>query len=71
MDLTSVGTLIEVTYEQPVELQDIRNVLKNNGYPDSQVINFGTDLDVLIKADQNGNSEIGQEVFALLMLKIY
>jgi len=63
----SGGTLIEVTYEQPVELQDIRNVLKNNGYPDSQVINFGTDLDVLIKvADQNGNSEIGQEVFALL-----
>ena len=38
-----------------------------NGFQDSQVVNFGTNLDVLIKvADQNGNSSIGDAVYSLL-----
>ena len=41
-----------------------------NGFEDSQVVNFGTNLDVLIKvADQNGNSSIGEAVYKLLMKK--
>ena len=63
----SGGTLVEVTYETPVELESIRNTLIANGYEDSQVVNFGTNLDVLIKvADQNGNSSIGESIFNLL-----
>ena len=63
----SGGTLVEVTYEAPVELESIRNTLIANGYEDSQVVNFGTNLDVLIKvADQNGNSSIGESIFNLL-----
>ena len=63
----SGGTLVEVTYETPVELESIRNTLIANGYEDSQVVNFGTNLDVLIKvADQNGNSSIGEAVYTLL-----
>ena len=63
----SGGTLIEVTYETPVELESIRNTLIENNYAESQVVNFGTNLDVLIKvADQNGNSSIGDEIFKLL-----
>ena len=63
----SGGTLVEVTYETPVELESIRNTLIANGYEDSQVVNFGTNLDVLIKvADQNGNSSIGEAVYLLL-----
>ena len=63
----SGGTLVEVTYETPVELESIRNTLISNGYEDSQVVNFGTNLDVLIKvADQNGNSSIGENIFQLL-----
>ena len=63
----SGGTLVEVTYETPVELESIRNTLIENGYEDSQVVNFGTNLDVLIKvADQNGNSSIGEAVYTLL-----
>ena len=63
----SGGTLVEVTYETPVELESIRNTLIANGYEDSQVVNFGTNLDVLIKvADQNGNSSIGESVYSLL-----
>jgi preprotein translocase subunit SecF len=63
----SGGTLIEVTYEEPVALESIRNILIENDYEDSQVVNFGSNLDVLIKvADQNGNSSIGENIFNLL-----
>tara|TARA_B100000767_G_C19729205_1_gene520837 strand:+ start:34 stop:948 length:915 start_codon:yes stop_codon:yes gene_type:complete len=63
----SGGTLVEVSYETPVELESIRNTLIDNGYDDSQVVNFGTNLDVLIKvADQNGNSSIGENIYNIL-----
>ena len=63
----SGGTLIEVSYESAVDLESIRNSLEVNGYPDSQVVNFGTNLDVLIKvADQSGNSSIGENIFNIL-----
>ena len=63
----SGGTLLEITYEEPVSLESIRSTLEKNGYPDSQVVNFGTNLDVLIKvADQSGNSSIGESIFNIL-----
>ena len=63
----SGGTLVEIQYEDPVDLREIRAVLSENGYEDFQVVNFGSSLDVLIKiADQPGNSSLGDQVFALL-----
>ena len=63
----SGGTLIEISYEEPVELEQIREILIANNFEDSQVVNFGTNLDVLIKvADQSGNSKLGNEIFLLL-----
>ena len=63
----SGGTLIEVSYEKPIELQSIRDTLEENGYSNSQVVNFGTNLDVLIKvSDQSGNSSIGENIFTIL-----
>ena len=63
----SGGTLVEVKYEEAVELEDIRSVLNENGFDDIQVVNFGTIQDVLIKvADQDGNSSIGESVFNIL-----
>ena len=63
----SGGTLVEIQYEDSVDLQDIRAVLSENGYEDFQVVNFGSSLDVLIKiADQPGNSSLGDQIFALL-----
>ena len=63
----SGGTLVEIQYEDSVDLQEIRGVLSDNGYEDFQVVNFGSSLDVLIKiADQPGNSSLGDQVFALL-----
>ena len=63
----SGGTLVEIQYEDSIDLQEIRGVLSENGYEDFQVVNFGSSLDVLIKiADQPGNSSLGDQVFALL-----
>ena len=63
----SGGTLLEITYEEPVSLESIRSTLEKNGYLDSQVVNFGTNLDVLIKvADQDGNSSVGENIFNVL-----
>ena len=63
----SGGTLVEVTYEDSVNLEKVRGMLSNNGFDDYQVVNFGSDRDVLIKiADQPGNSQLGDEVFALV-----
>tara|TARA_A100001015_G_scaffold321111_1_gene450181 strand:- start:412 stop:1326 length:915 start_codon:yes stop_codon:yes gene_type:complete len=63
----SGGTLVEVTYDKPVSLESIRNNLSDNGYADSQVVNFGTNLDVLIKvADLDGNSSVGEDIFSIL-----
>jgi len=63
----SGGTLVEVKYEEAVELEDIRSVLNENGFDDIQVVNFGTVQDVLIKvADQEGNSSIGEMVTSIL-----
>ena len=63
----SGGTLVEIQYEDSVDLQKIRGVLSENGYEDFQVVNFGSSLDVLIKiADQPGNSSLGDQIFVLL-----
>ena len=63
----SGGTLIEVSYETPISLEEVRSSLESNGYADSQVVNFGTNLDVLIKvADQSGNSSVGENIFNIL-----
>ena len=63
----SGSTLVEVTYDKPVSLKFIRDNLSDNGYADSQVVNFGTNLDVLIKvADIDGNSSIGEDIYNIL-----
>ena len=63
----SGGTQIEVSYEKPVELEEIRNTLKDNGYADLQVSNLDTNLDVRIKVkDQSGNSSIAENIFNIL-----
>ena len=59
----SGGTLVEVTYETPVDLEIIRDTLKDNGFEDSQVINFGTNLDVLIKEKTGLPVAIAEDIF--------
>lgn len=43
------GTLIEVGYQQAADLEKIRKKLDADGFTDTQVINFGSSRDVLIR----------------------
>jgi preprotein translocase subunit SecF len=43
------GTLIEVSYAQAADTQKIRDALAKAGYTDTQVANFGSSRDVLIR----------------------
>ena len=63
------GSIIEVGYSQPVELEPIRNALENGGFKDAIVQHFGSADDVLIRLvpDQTKDkAEISSEVISLL-----
>jgi preprotein translocase subunit SecF len=64
------GVLLEVAYDAPVELEDIRSVLAANGIDNAVVQNFGSATDVMIRLppaeDVDDEASLGQEVLALL-----
>jgi preprotein translocase subunit SecF len=43
------GTLIEVGYPEPPRIEDVRQALARDGYPDAQVQNFGSAREILIR----------------------
>jgi len=63
------GSIIEVGYQQPVELEPIRDALNENGYDDAVVQHFGSASEVLIrlvpKEGQN-EAETSSEVIKML-----
>lgn len=63
------GTLIEVSYDQPANLPDIRGALEKTGLPEISVQNFGTSHDVLIRLPVKGGAnaaETSNQVMAAL-----
>ncbi len=63
------GTIIEVGYEQPVELQPIREMLQDNGYDDTIVQHFGSASEVLIRLvpdPEKDKAEVSSEIIKLL-----
>jgi preprotein translocase subunit SecF len=64
------GTLMEVSYSQPADLNNVRDVISKLGLYDVQVQNFGTARDVLIRLPvQKGVSSAQQSVTVLAALK--
>ena len=64
------GTLMEVSYSQPAELEKVRGVVAGLGYSDVQVQNFGTARDVLIRLPaQKGATSAQQSDQVLAALK--
>ena len=63
------GTVMEVSYDRPAEVDRIRATLEKAGYAEPQVQNFGTSRDVLIrlplKADQT-SAELSRGVMEKL-----
>ncbi|MGB5200968.1 MAG: protein translocase subunit SecF [Sedimenticolaceae bacterium] len=63
------GTLIEVGYTQPADLESVRAALVESGHGDSSVQQFGTSRDVLIRlgsGEGDDSARLSNEVFAAL-----
>ena len=63
------GTVIEVSYPHPAEIDRIRATLDKAGYTDTQVQNFGSSRDVLIRMplrDGQSSGDLSREVIAKL-----
>ncbi|MNR90390.1 preprotein translocase subunit SecF [compost metagenome] len=54
------GTVMEVTYSQPADIEGVRNKLTDLGYVDMQVQSFGTAQDVLIRLPVQKNADSTQ-----------
>lgn len=65
LDFTG-GTLIEVLYEESVDLSNVRSSLSEAGYENAIVVNFGSDTDVLVRLPQGMSPTLGQEVLSTL-----
>jgi preprotein translocase subunit SecF len=55
------GTLMEVSYQQPAELEKIRGAIEGKGWGEFQVQNFGTARDVLIRLPLQPGYSSGQQ----------
>ncbi len=63
------GSIIEVGYEQPVELQPIREALERGGFADAIVQHFGSASEVLIRLvpdAEKEKAELSSEVIGIL-----
>lgn len=63
------GSIIEVGYQQAVELEPIREALEGGGFGDAIVQHFGSASEVLIRLvpdEEKDKAEISSEVIALL-----
>jgi preprotein translocase subunit SecF len=55
------GTLMEVSYQQPADLEKIRAAVEGKGWGEFQVQNFGTARDVLIRLPVEAGYTSGQQ----------
>lgn len=65
LDFTG-GAQIELGFEQPANVEEIRSMLQDEGYKDVDVQFFGTSTDVLIRMQEDNNPELGQQVIELV-----
>jgi preprotein translocase subunit SecF len=63
------GTLVNVSYQQPVELEEIRTILHNNDFSDAIVQHFGTTDEVIIRLGEHEapkDNPISSQILELL-----
>lgn len=65
LDFTG-GSLVEVTYEQPVDLEIVRSHLTDGGYADAVVQTFGAANDILIRLGEAHDPQLGQKILEIL-----
>ncbi|EIC2298761.1 TPA: protein translocase subunit SecF [Vibrio cholerae] len=68
LDFTG-GTLIEVGFEQPANLEQIRSALEAKGFGDATVQNFGSARDVMVRLrprDDMAGEALGNQILAAI-----
>lgn len=65
LDFTG-GSLVEVGYEQAVSLEDVREQLSSQGFPDAVVQTFGSSRDILIRLQVDHDPQLGDKVLSAL-----
>jgi len=65
LDFTG-GTLLEVSYQEPADIQKIRIQLDESGFLGSTVQHFGSETDVLIRMSEAYRDTLGAEVLEVL-----
>jgi len=55
------GTVMEVHYQQSVQVDDVRDSLQGLGYTDFQVQNFGTSQDIMIRLPARDGQDAGKQ----------
>ncbi|MDQ7747052.1 protein translocase subunit SecF [Hydrogenophaga pseudoflava] len=60
------GTVMEVAYQQPADLESVRSVIDGLGYADVPVQNFGTSQDVLLRLPARQGLTSGQQSEAVM-----
>jgi preprotein translocase subunit SecF len=55
------GTVMEVHYQQTVQVDDVRSSVQGLGYTDFQVQNFGTSQDIMIRLPSREGEDAGQQ----------
>lgn len=58
LDFTG-GTQIQVSYSEPPNLEEVRNIIGEAGYQNYEVVNFRTDQDIQIRIQETGVQELG------------
>jgi preprotein translocase subunit SecF len=65
LDFTG-GTQIEVGYEEPANLDDVRQQLDKAGFEKAVVVHFGSETDVLVRMQRGFTPGLGDEVMQAL-----
>jgi preprotein translocase subunit SecF len=63
------GTLVEVGYQEPAELQKVRKALEENGFSDALAQHFGSSRDVLVRLaprDDISSADLSNRAFAAI-----
>ncbi|MGB5280893.1 MAG: hypothetical protein WBN37_06215, partial [Arenicellales bacterium] len=64
------GTLVEVTYQDTVAIDDVRDTLSSSGFEDAVVQYFGTAKDVMIRVPLKSDMK-GAQVSEKIMLSLH
>ena len=62
----SGGTQVEVGYQKPVNVAELRDQLKQSGFDDPVVVHFGSESDVLIHMQGQPDQGLAERLYSVL-----